>query len=512
MNVFLSKRIAFIAFIFSLSYGLSAQVENEKPLITLDAYDVSDYKNLDIVQIIDGLNKELNSGKILSEETFMFLIYDGHSGYSGSFLRNELLPYLVEISNFEKRKDHVQFLSRLFSEVEKFVIDLESSETKLLNLFESLEPMPNDLAELLNYFKTEYEEVENSFIELTNSYIIKGFPRKKFHENGNVSQEIFYNNNGQAVRIDEYYSDGTTSKQILYSRPNGSVALNIEEYHENGKIKKQGSYLNSKKHGKFFEYDQETGKILVEENYVNNKKEGTFKKFKNGGAYLHHEIEFENDIRLKDVTYRPNESKEKTTTYNSNGTILAVEAFGKNNIRTTLSDYRAQTVKKYDPVTGDIVLTASFDANNRFLKAGEMVVANEVLRGQLMLLLSFSSDLSYKEISSLGDTEVADQAMLSILEAILVKPEGSQEYNLALSLIVMPMILDFIEANAKDRDVLAAVEIFAPVADSYNQSRYVTKSASIPSIINIKFTEVERSRMLDMYRSINKTNKVIRGK
>lgn len=518
MNVLSSKKIVFMTFIFSLSFSLLAQNNGENVLTksgwagALVIDDFSEYGDLNIDKLIQSLSDELNSGKPLSQQSFVFLLSRYSSETESSFFKDKLIPHLAEIPSFEGRKNYVNFLSRLLSEVEKFIIDIENNDQKLVKFFESLAYTPSDLAEFLDFIKQEYKQAEALFINMTNEYLVKGLPKKNFYENGSLARETFHNNNGQVIRIDEYYPDGATSKQILYSRHEGSIFINIEEYYESGKIKKQGSYLGTKKHGRFFEYDQNTGKILLEENYVEGKKEGVFKKFGKSGEYLLHEAEYINDIKVKDVTYRPNGMIQNINTYDAKGNLFTVEAFGKNNIRTTLRNYMDQTIIKYDPVSGDVILVADFDATGAVWNSGELRVSKESIKSQMMLLLSFSTDLSYQRISSLNNAELSEATIMSVINVLLVKREGSREYNRAVSLILMPGVLDFVEENSSNQDILDAVLYFKPIADTYNEFRHIKKGVGNPSLVNIKLTEAQRTTLFDIYKEANRSTKVLKIK
>jgi antitoxin component YwqK of YwqJK toxin-antitoxin module len=516
MNVLSNKKVVFLIFIFSLSFNLFAQ-KNGGGVFTggsdvLVVDDFYEYGNLNIEKFIQDLSNELNSGKPFSQQSFVLLLLRYNTEAESSFLKGKLIPYLAEIPSFEARKNYVNFLSRLLSEVEKFVIDIENNDQKLVSLCESLPEMPNDLAKFLASIKQEYKEAEALFISMTNEHLLNGSPKKKFYEDGKLARETFYNNTGQVIRVDEYYPGGATSKQILYSRAEGDIVINIEEYHENGKIKKQGSYLGTQKHGRFFEYDQNTGKILLEENYVNGKKEGVFNKFGKGGEYLLHEVEFVNDVKVKDITYRPNGAIQNINTYDSKGNLFTVEAFGKNNIRTTLRNYSDQTIIKYDPVSGDVIFVAKFDGTDNAWNSGDISITNESIKAQMMLMLSFSTKLSYQRISSLNNAELSEATIMSIINVLLVKREGSREYNLAVSLILMPGVLGFIEENSSNVDILDAVSYFAPIADSYNESRHIKKGVGNPSLVDIKLTEAQRAMLFDIYKEANRSTRVLKIK
>jgi antitoxin component YwqK of YwqJK toxin-antitoxin module len=491
-----TKILSFFLFLILFSSTILAQ---EDPELSLDVdlladYDDPRYGEVDINNIIASISDEIKLQGFFSKRTFEFLL-NPVSSQESSFLRARLLPYIMELNDLKERKTYINFLSNVFSEIEVSIQSLE-----------------NRNSEKAAYYEQEYKTAELKFIEMTNEYFVKGLPKKTFHPNGSLAKEVFYNNNGQVIKIDEYYPEGAIKKQILYSRSNGDVIMNIEEYYENGQIKKKGSYLGSQKHGKFFEYDQSTGKILREENYVNGNKEGTFKKYNQGGNVLRNETKFVNNLRVEEINYRPDGNIERILTYNNHGDLLLIEAFGKNNIRTTLTNYSDQTVIKYDPITGDVILVANFDPSKNAWVSGEMFLSHQSIKAQMMLMLSFSTDFKYKEISSLSNSQLSEEVVLSVLKSILGKESDSQEYKLALSLIVMPGFLDFIDATAENSILIETVDLFTPIADLYNEQRYVRTDISNPSLVNIKFTEVQKTRMLDMYRTINRSHKNIRIK
>lgn len=102
-----------------------------------------------------------------------------------------------------------------------------------------------------------------------------------YYENGNISSEVFYDNDGltQGISI-SYYEDGTKEFESCFV--NGKREGKLISYHPNGKIRLVSNYKNDKPEGLSTFY-YENGKIKETRTYKNNTLTGEWKTFYENG-------------------------------------------------------------------------------------------------------------------------------------------------------------------------------------------------------------------------------------
>lgn len=117
-----------------------------------------------------------------------------------------------------------------------------------------------------------YYSFYSAAITSTENYVdgIKQGLEKKYYPNGQVSEEIEWNNNTRDGVWNQYFDDGTIKLKSFYS--NNKVTGPYTFYWPNGNLYIKGQFVDNKRNGKWFFYTDE-GKLKSEIDYHYGKAE-----------------------------------------------------------------------------------------------------------------------------------------------------------------------------------------------------------------------------------------------
>jgi antitoxin component YwqK of YwqJK toxin-antitoxin module len=115
-----------------------------------------------------------------------------------------------------------------------------------------------------------YYSYYSGTMTLTETYSkgVKQGMEKKYYSNGQVSEEIEWNNDSKNGVWNQFFDDGTAKLKSSYT--NNKVNGPYTFYWPNGKIYIQGMFVDNKRDGKWVFYTDE-GKVKWEINYVNGE-------------------------------------------------------------------------------------------------------------------------------------------------------------------------------------------------------------------------------------------------